>query len=632
MNKKAKSLMFASVALLLISIVAVCFIIATDMTAKIGTPTINGITNSTDSTTIYSNTYNMTTVFTVTPGTYDIKQLNFTLAAGITLSNNLGNISSNVSVVNSTDDLNITFIMSSIFNGARTFTLNLTSTADGRKNINLTAYTIPSSDTVANKSVFYIVVDTAKPNVNITYPFGGANFTTKTGINVTLTSSDININYTNVTIYLNGVAIRSGFNQSASQNHTMNFTFPALSADGHYVINVSTFDKAGNQNSSYVNITVDTTAPNVTITTPLNNWAVNPASNTIYLLNVTVTDTITGMGAINRVLFNLTNLTGGIQNNTFVAEVSADGKTYTNSTGFNLTSYPDGRYNLTVYANDTIGIDNTSVRSQFYVDRLAPYQIVTTPISTGQTSINFSITITDATSGVNTSCVVNRSGTLITMTDTGLLQYAYESGLTAGTAYTYNVSCSDRAGNMNTSGVYTVTTNATATTTASSSGGGLPASAITYSVSLTNTGDSVDRNLRTGDGVKFIVASVSHSVTLKSLSNASVTVTIASTPIDATLVVGETKKFDLNGDGTFDIAVTYNGLMGRTFAKINVASISEPMTSQEIVQQKAAEAAATAAANPTEPTEKSNMIWWIVGIVVVIIIIAVVIAMTGKKK
>ncbi|MDO8623585.1 MAG: hypothetical protein Q7R52_05035 [archaeon] len=62
-------------------------------------------------------------------------------------------------------------------------------------------------------------------------------------------------------------------------------------------------------------------------------------------------------------------------------------------------------------------------------------------------------------------------------------------------------------------------------------------------------------NLKEGDGINFKVLSKEHKIIIDSVLENSVNLTIQSKTIKTSLVVGETKKFDLNEDGIYDIEV-----------------------------------------------------------------------------
>ena len=146
---------------------------------------------------------------------------------------------------------------------------------------------------------------------------------------------------------------------------------------------------------SVANITIDNTAPNVSaFYNTINN---GNYSGTI-ILNVSVSDATMG---VDSVYFNITNSSG--QQNWSRASSGSGG--YYNLT-FVTSSLGDGKYNITVYANDTqLNNLNNSERIEITIDNTAPTAVFScspSSVTVGQT-ITCTCTPSDATSGVNSS-------------------------------------------------------------------------------------------------------------------------------------------------------------------------------------------------------------------------------------
>lgn len=112
----------------------------------------------------------------------------------------------------------------------------------------------------------WFTVDTIKPAPSITSLTNGQNLSNATiGINVTVVET--NYNHSTITL-LNS----SGSNMVApATNTSKNFNITiAAPAEGSYIINVTSYDLAGNSNSTSKSVTVDTTAPVITVTSPAN--------------------------------------------------------------------------------------------------------------------------------------------------------------------------------------------------------------------------------------------------------------------------------------------------------------------------------------------------------------------------
>jgi hypothetical protein len=73
---------------------------------------------------------------------------------------------------------------------------------------------------------------------------------------------------------------------------------------------------------------------------------------------------------------------------------------------------------------------------------------------------------------------------------------------------------------------------------------------------------------------KFNLNEEEHTLTIDSVSATSVGITVMSTPMSATLSIGETEKFDFEGDKVYDLAVTLNGITDEE-AEIYLKKISE---------------------------------------------------------
>lgn len=65
----------------------------------------------------------------------------------------------------------------------------------------------------------------------------------------------------------------------------------------------------------------------------------------------------------------------------------------------------------------------------------------------------------------------------------------------------------------------------------------------------------VTQKLALGETMKFALLSVNHTIAVKNITLTNATIEVNSTPQVATLLVGETKKFDLGSDGGDDISV-----------------------------------------------------------------------------
>jgi len=432
-------------------------------------------------------------------------------------------------------------------------TLNTGALSDGVYNI--TVYANDSQNNLNNSAhVYSLTFDNTAPSIvfNESSPLDNVNFSTlnSTVINVTFSDTTAGIETVTFLVYNSTSQFNSTSFSDFGVTHTLNLT---SLPDGTYTYNVTVNDSSGNSNVTATRtFRVDvSTAPNVSL--PL-----SPLSSTSYsgllLLNVTISD----IGGMSGVFFNVTNWSG-IQNATYTASNIGN---WWNAT-LNTSNFPEGLYNITVWANDTNGnINNSVVVFGITFDNTAP-TITLTSSSATKTSLTLTI------SGGQGSCSANRGGASIsgsTLT---------ESSLSCGTSYPYVVTCTDLAGNAGSSASTSFSTSA-CSDGGSSSGGG----ASTFWVNTYNpTEEQLDvgyiKSLGVKNRVRIKVNKEIHYVGVKELigTNGAI-IEIASTPMQSTLNVGDEFKFDVNNDGFYDLYVKLNSITDKK-ADLTIKKIFE---------------------------------------------------------
>ncbi len=109
-------------------------------------------------------------------------------------------------------------------------------------------------------------------------------------------------------------------------------------------------------------------------------------------------------------------------------------------------------------------------------------------------------------------------------------------------------------------------------------GGGGAATATSFSPTTAQLSEGYTQTLSKENVVKFSTNdNVNHTATLNSITATTVTITVASTPQTATLNVGETKKFELTGDNSYDLSVTLVSITNATKATLSFKTINEQM-------------------------------------------------------
>ncbi|MBI2134512.1 lamin tail domain-containing protein [Candidatus Woesearchaeota archaeon] len=280
------------------------------------------------------------------------------------------------------------------------FTWNTLLNTDGKYNL-----TVSFNDSVglASTSILYnITVDNTNPSVSFVTISSGANVSGM--LNITITSIDTTTGTKTVTLK-NGANSSNIVSMSLlggnlnNNNWTYVINTSALS-DGKSNFTINATDFVGNYNfSEFVEITIDNTAPIVSINSPSNNTNISGT----FVINVTVTDAAT---AVNSVFFNITDGSSNIilsagNNNANDWNASHDSATLS-----------DGSHNITVYATDFTGNLNKEKFLTVVSDNTNPTVFFIRPQNNTNVSgtINVTITASEGTAGVKTVSLRNGTG------------------------------------------------------------------------------------------------------------------------------------------------------------------------------------------------------------------------------
>ena len=385
-------------------------------------------------------------------------------------------------------------------------------------------------------------------------------------------------------------------------------------ADGNHTIDVYANDTVGNVgvNLSTYSVWIDSTVPAVsTPTRPV----INGNYSGSIVLNVSIVETI----GTTLVWFNITNGTG-VSNGTATASNGAGN--FWNAT-LNTSLYPDGTYNVTVYANDTANNLNSSVYTgNFTIDNTNPVATFTCSPSTlgnGADTI-CTCTGTDAGSGVKDS--LTTAAVTITANSTfGIF--------TTGTS---NCTITDYAGNThNTTGTYTIASDSATDTTSSTTSTPLKWTG-TFVINDNQFIEGYANQLEVKKRIRFKIKDIDHHIGVLELTETTVKIEVASTPQEATLAVGDERKFDVSEDGYYDVVVTLNSISGSK-ADITIKSISELITAEtEAGEQGKEESAEKVAEGGEDGTETSIFKKWWFWLIVILVIIGVVYSSQKKKE
>ncbi len=459
--------------------------------------------------------------------------------------------------------------------------------------------------------VLSVLIVIAATSVTMNSPQANYNYSSTMNISCTITS--VNHSATNVTFWYNasggvaGTVLTSISNTSASQTvfESATYDISGLSDVSTYNFTCSSYNGTTVFATAVSNVTVDNTGANSTFVVPATNS--NNSGN--INVNVSVSDTL---GTINSVYFNITNSTG--TQKAFL-QASNPGSSYYNYTVItNTTGYPDGDYNITIYANDTLGNLNDSIKRQITIDNTAP-SVSLSKSSSDKDSITISISITEATSGVSGTCSVD--GTGATSSGTGTSQTLTASSLTCGYDYIYTATCTDKAGN---SGSGSVTAS-----TAGCGGGGTTGGTTsdwtgTYIVDDEKAEKGFSERRKEKERIRISVNNQNHHIGVVKIENNKVTINVSSETQQATLQVGDEEKFEVDDDDYYDIYVKLNSIEENE-ANLTIQKIHELIPEEELGEGTEQDTGDQEEGQEEGTSEESY--WWIWVLVILAVIVVV---------
>ncbi|MEK6842601.1 MAG: Ig-like domain-containing protein, partial [Nanoarchaeota archaeon] len=310
--------------------------------------------------------------------------------------------------------------------------INITNITWSQGGHNVTVYVNDSSNNV-NKSTVTFMIDSVLPAIAILFPTTNNTNTTDTSYDINFTFSDLNqisaVWYSNDTNLIN----RSLGSGGTFFNIT-NLTW----SQGNHNITIYVNDTFGNVNQTRISFTVDTTNPDLTILVPsVNN---TNTTNTNQNVNFTFSDSFT------QVAFAWYNN----DTNSGANKSLGSGGTFFNIS--NIT-WSEGKHNVTIYANDTVGNENKTSIS-FTIDTVNPDITISFPSNnTNSSNINLDVNFTvsdinlDSCWYSNDTYSINRSlgsgGTCVNVTNITWSEAKHN----------VTIYVNDSAGNLNYTGV-----------------------------------------------------------------------------------------------------------------------------------------------------------------------------------
>jgi subtilisin family serine protease len=224
-----------------------------------------------------------------------------------------------------------------------------------------------------------------QPFINYTSPTPNNNTEqAETSVIINITS-DVNLSSA-LLEWDNGTAVNYTMNQSSTTNFY--YGIGGLTA-GNYTYRVYGNDSVNTFGVSQTRLLIiDTTVPNITIITPVNQSIYNSYFN----MNISIANLL-----LSASIYNITNSSGGLIQNNSNFTINLANYTWADLVNISNSTFLDDNYTLTVWANDSLG--NDAIESiTFIVDKTAPSinSVNRTPeIVYNNNTVVFTINITD---------------------------------------------------------------------------------------------------------------------------------------------------------------------------------------------------------------------------------------------
>ncbi len=186
-----------------------------------------------------------------------------------------------------------------------------------------------------------------------------------------------------------------------------------------------------------------------------------------------------------------------------------------------------------------------------------------------------------------------------------------------------------------------VITATSSSSSSSSSGGGSANTTATWKMTfVVNDEQFVNgytKDLEKNQRIKVNVDGDLHYAGVSEITSTTVKITVWSEPQNATLSVGDIRRFDVDDDGYYDIQVVLNSISGSK-ANLTFKSINEKITEETIAEEEEKESVAqeNQGSVASDEEEEMNLASWmyytIIGIVIVLIIVVIIIIAKNKDK
>ena len=413
-----------------------------------------------------------------------------------------------------------------------------------------------------------ISLDVDKPSISLISPNNGGDIE---NLSITFRCNATDLSLKNATFYLwNSSSIYNVSYKEVSGAYDLFEINITNITNENYLWNCEYYDLNGNSAfaTSNYSLSIGTKAPVISVVSPSNNSWHNAGRFNI---------SIDRNGAC---IYSLDN-----------GKNNASMDSYDNRT-FNAIneSLDEGRYNITFYCNNSFG--NMSYEIVFFgVEKTAPNVTLSSPddgySATGTQTINFQYNVSDGLNVTQCALIINDAisgynSTEINVSGTNSISKSVSAG-----TYTWNINCTDEAGNVGNGTARSLTINQERSS--GGGGGGGSSSIDKTAVYIINDKEFVlgyTKALKRGDKIKFD----NHSMTLDYIGNNFVNLTIMSSPINVLLFLGEEKKINLTSAEYYDLYVKLNGITNNA-ANLTIRAINEKIvTNSEKIENRDYEA------------------------------------------
>jgi subtilisin family serine protease len=426
--------------------------------------------------------------------------------------------------------------------------------------------------------------------------------------NYSLDSAIIEINNTGV--ILNNTYNISGINFNISKSFNISGDLKNLNLTFKIHVN----DSAGNSNhSAWYNISVVNTPPVLLLDVVNQSWVMNSNKTinlSVYFSDVDLDDLTFSNDSIENIVISFNQTTGEVKlipdnnfNGTkYVIFYANDGINTTATNNLSLTVFKPV-INFTSFDGATTNFTNLSnfVNVSAVIEKSNYGKINFSSITLDNNSLDFDLHINISSNWVeiNSSALpnLNTSAILYLYNLTFSNPRILKNGAVCSDCVIISYSAGSLVFNVTSFSSYSSEETPVQQITSGSSpggGGGASVSETIYSPTEEQLNLGFTRELSRNDKFKFDISGI-HYAKLIGIVGSEIVIEVSSTPQTATMAIGDEKKFELTGDGFYDLLVKLNRIAG-TKANITIQKINEliPLV-QETIK------------NETEADEKKNL-------------------------